>query len=60
MADKLFYKLLRMLALLNLIDEETVRDYRSRCINLAYKLFEFSKERCMTIGWGAAGAMREL
>lgn len=39
LADKFFYKLLRMLTLLNLLDEETMREYRQRCVAIAYRLF---------------------
>jgi hypothetical protein len=60
LADRLFYKLLRMLTLLNISEEETTREYRNRCVSIAYRLFAFSKERCLVMGWGASGVMREL
>jgi hypothetical protein len=60
LAEKFFYKMLRMLTLLNLVDEETMREYKNRCVSIAYRLFEFSKDRCLAMGWGATGVMREL
>lgn len=60
LAQNFFYKLLRMLTLLNLVSEETMREYKNRCISIAYRLFQLSKSRCMAMGWAAAGIMREL
>jgi hypothetical protein len=60
LCDRLFYKLMRMLTLLNMVDEENVREYRSRCVAIAYRLLAFGKERCLAMGWGASGVMREL
>ncbi len=60
LCDRLFYKLMRMLTLLNMVDEENVREYRRRCVAIAYRLVSFGKERCLALGWGAFGVMREL
>lgn len=58
LADRFFYKLLRMLTLLNTVDEEIVRDYRNRCVAINYRLLTFGRERCVAMGWGASGVMR--
>jgi hypothetical protein len=58
LADRFFYKLLRMLTLLNTVDEEIVRDYRNRCVAITYRLLTFGRERCVAMGWGASGVMR--
>lgn len=41
--DRLFYKLMRMLTLLNMVEEENLREYRSRCVAIAYRLLDFGK-----------------
>lgn len=43
LADRLFYKLLRMLTLLNALEDETMREYRQRCVAIAYRLLAFGK-----------------
>jgi hypothetical protein len=43
LADRFFYKTLRMLTLLKIVDDEIMQNYRSRCVAIAYRLLTFGR-----------------
>jgi len=60
LADNLFYKLLRMLTVICLLEEETFCEYKSKCVTIVNRLFTFDHDRCLALGWTIDLLLKEL
>lgn len=60
LAKALFYKLLRMLSLLVCVEDEALREYKTRCVGLAERLFELERSKCLSVANSGMNIFREL